>query len=928
MSSRLSTGGGAPGILVGNRNRTQSNVAAAPPISQNVNVDEKGMMVCVRVRPLSQKETEAGIRNCCQVINNSIVAIRKEGSGGYLKSEQPMVNDYAFDVAFDETSTQYEIYQQTAKRYIPNLLAGLNVTVFCYGATGAGKTHTMLGSTRSDEAAANAEAGIIPNAVCDLFQQIDESRRFQAQHGANGNEWTVVLSFIEVYNEQVYDLLETSGKVLSLREDSERGVVMVAGVIEQRVESYENVLELLQQGNKNRKTEATMANAVSSRSHAVLQLTIKHCRRLDCGRESVTESKLSMIDLAGSERASATNNRGARLQEGANINKSLLALANCINALSSNSLSTNQKQGNVKYRDSKLTHLLKSSLEGNCNLVMIANINPSHLTYEDSHNSLKYANRAKNIKVNPLLKDTVKESSWMEREARLKEENEMLRQRVAELERIISGMHGGIAHGMPQQQRQSRKGDIFSAGFNSANNHTPADSATVSTTKLRFTKPSRRDTLLIDKENINENLRDHSPTRSRQRDNSPVRRVYTSTDSDDDKEIEQSTEKSLDIVPPQDAMRKKINNFFPATEISKHRRDHTDDDNEEDGPNNHESHSSTQPTNPSQGQQASTSRNVTTQKSANTSSTSNKTGRKRTINIAEELADDTGGVDGITCPTSRSARKSVKFSNGCGVDDCNVSLATVDCMFDILSDSKLEEGLFANGESPPTPIKDAFQNDVASGSKPSAPQVGVSLRGISSLARQNDTAPAIPIKKRRTSFIPTMAGRRSVYLPDEMEPYQDLELSDTASALVAKPASVRSTRSSTALKRKSVMNLEDCENASPSHLGEENAVSNKENLISADPQNEAEVDAGLVKKIPTATLLGRRKSLASISSMLNVLASTDFGITQACKPVQLQNEADNNNFYVNDTENRLSLRSSARRKSILDGGVDVALMKQ
>ena len=145
------------------------------------------------------------------------------------------------------------------------------------------------------------------------------------------------------------------------------------------------------------------------------------------------ESKLSLIDLAGSERASATNNRGARLQEGANINKSLLALANCINALAAGDR-PNGKKHNVKYRDSKLTHLLKSSLEGNCNLIVIANINPSHFTYEDSHNTLKYSNRAKNIKVNPVALEQKQESNWMEREAALRSENAFLRSKVLELE--------------------------------------------------------------------------------------------------------------------------------------------------------------------------------------------------------------------------------------------------------------------------------------------------------------------------------------------------------------------------------------------------------------------------------------------------------------------------------------------------------------
>jgi len=303
----------------------------------------------------------------------------------------------------------------------------------------------MLGNTRADDAASHADAGIIPQSVHDLFQLISDKKASLAI----GEDYNVILTFIEVYNEQVYDLLtEEKSKVLSLREDQEKGVVIVAGVKEQSVSCYEDVMEYLSFGNKNRKTEATMANQVSSRSHAVMQLTVKHKKRNESARETVIESKLSLIDLAGSERASATNNSGVRLQEGANINKSLLALANCINALALTS--STGKKTNVKYRDSKLTHLLKSSLEGNCNLVMIANVNPSNTTYEDSHNTLKYSNRAKNIKVNPAMKETKQDSTWMEREQRYKEENALLKKRIAELELIIEDLQNGVPTCKPQ----------------------------------------------------------------------------------------------------------------------------------------------------------------------------------------------------------------------------------------------------------------------------------------------------------------------------------------------------------------------------------------------------------------------------------------------------------------------------------------------
>ena len=351
----------------------------------------------MRVRPLSSKERSNGTQSCVNVLDNSVVVIQKSsGDGGYLKSQQAVLNEYVFDVALGEDETQSQVYNKTTKNYVPKLLEGQNVTVFAYGATGAGKTHTMFGNTRCDSAAENEEAGIIPNAVNDLFEILEVKRN----NLVYGEHWSIEMSYSEVYNEQVYDLLDPTGKPLSVREDQTKGVVVVAGLTQQVVESYEDVVQRIYIGNSNRKTEATMANVVSSRSHAIIQLKAIHTQIID-DKETSREAKLCLIDLAGSERASATNNKGDRLNEAANINKSLLALANCINALAENS-GSNTKRLNVKYRDSKLTHLLKSSLEGNCNLIMIANINPSHLTYEDSHNTLKYSNRAKNIKVNPV----------------------------------------------------------------------------------------------------------------------------------------------------------------------------------------------------------------------------------------------------------------------------------------------------------------------------------------------------------------------------------------------------------------------------------------------------------------------------------------------------------------------------------------------
>lgn len=435
------------------------------------------MTVCVRVRPLSNKheskERQKKMGPLKEVVRVSKVmpavqVQRLAKPGATLRSEKAASWSYKFDSAFGGDSRQIQIYEATTKSLIPKVLDGVNCTVFAYGATGAGKTHTMTGVQGNEDL-----QGIIPRALRDIFNGVDSKRieaeaefaeclrkkeengketqsgvslsnAFEEEEDLRADEWFVSVSYLEVYNEKVYDLLSpVSGsgerKALEPREDPVQRVVKVAGLKEVPVANASDVLRLIEEGSSRRTTEGTAANAVSSRSHAVLQVYVGCRKFMGGGRTYVTKGNMSLIDLAGSERASATNNRGARLNEGANINKSLLALANCINALSekasattkpetkgkvsrksrnrrssicgpltgSASLSSLSSQRNsstssrVKYRDSKLTHLLKSSLEGNCHLVMIACVNPSHACFEESHNTLKYANRAKNIKINP-----------------------------------------------------------------------------------------------------------------------------------------------------------------------------------------------------------------------------------------------------------------------------------------------------------------------------------------------------------------------------------------------------------------------------------------------------------------------------------------------------------------------------------------------
>lgn len=231
--------------------------------------------------------------------------------------------------------------------------------------------------------------GIMFNTMKELFKHM---KRHQIDR-----DYTIRVSFLEIYNENIKDLIMLRSDVLDLREDPIKGV-QVAGLSEIEVHTPDEIFELLVYGNKNRTQEATGANETSSRSHAVFQIISEYKER-DAGvKAEIRVGKLSLIDLAGSERAAKTGNRGIRMIEGANINRSLLALGNCINMLHENN--SKGQTNYIPFRDSKLTRLLKDSLGGNCRTVMIANIAPTSSNYEDTHNTLKYANRAKNIKTN------------------------------------------------------------------------------------------------------------------------------------------------------------------------------------------------------------------------------------------------------------------------------------------------------------------------------------------------------------------------------------------------------------------------------------------------------------------------------------------------------------------------------------------------
>lgn len=284
---------------------------------------------------------------------------------------------FCFDRIFDENATQSDVYDATTRGLLDSVLDGYNATVFAYGATGCGKTHTITGTAQ--------QPGIIFLTMQELFERIQERSEEKITE--------VSLSYLEIYNETIRDLLVPGGSKsgLMLREDANQSV-SVAGLSSHHPKNVQEVMDMIMRGNECRTMSPTEANATSSRSHAVLQINVTQKDRNAAVNEPHTMATLSIIDLAGSERASATKNRGERLMEGANINKSLLALGSCINALCDP-----RKRNHVPYRNSKLTRLLKFSLGGNCKTVMIVCISPSSQHFDETQNTLRYANRAKNI---------------------------------------------------------------------------------------------------------------------------------------------------------------------------------------------------------------------------------------------------------------------------------------------------------------------------------------------------------------------------------------------------------------------------------------------------------------------------------------------------------------------------------------------------
>jgi len=347
------------------------------------------LQVFVRIRPLSAKEVSSinpkRQRTSIVQYEDSLVFILQPDIIKSPEFSSRREKSYAFDHVFPIEASNNEVYSQAIAPLVEGVLDGYNATGFAYGMTGAGKTHTMHGDLYG---VSNGDKGVCILTMEDMFRRIIAMKERR--------EFKIRLSYLEIYNEHVKDLLVEAHEEpsnLMIVEDPNRGV-FVPNLSEHVISTVTDVMNLIIRGNENRTMAPTGANIFSSRSHAILMLNIEQRDKARDVVESVHASKFCLIDLAGSERGAASDNRGQRLVEGANINRSLLALGNCINILADSA----KKGSYVPYRDSKLTRLLKDSLGGNTKTAMIACISPSALCYEESVNTLNYASRARSIK--------------------------------------------------------------------------------------------------------------------------------------------------------------------------------------------------------------------------------------------------------------------------------------------------------------------------------------------------------------------------------------------------------------------------------------------------------------------------------------------------------------------------------------------------
>jgi len=438
--------------------------------------EEVSVVVGIRVRPFSEREKKLGATCCVETDGNTTILQAVDDDP---KAREP--KKFTFDASFwshdgfDELPSGYLraapgskyadqqlVFDTFGKQVLQNAWDGYHCCLFAYGQTGAGKSYSMVGY--------GANRGIVPISCQEIFRRIENSQDADLT-------FEVSASMVEIYNEQVQDLLVPAKsrpkKGLEIRESQQLGIY-IAGVVKRPVDSYPAIEAVMEEGTENRTIGATLMNATSSRAHTVITIEFKQVSKAS-GHSGVKVSLINLVDLAGSEKAGQTGASGDRLKEGCAINKSLSALGNVIEKLADKATGKAKLNAVVPYRDSKLTRLLQNALGGSSKTVMICAISPASSNHEETLSTLRYADRAKRIKNSATVNENPQDKlirQLREENAKLKAmfgsdesptDGEGLAQKQAEiaaLEEALNEMQKSFAQRMEESQQASKKRDV------------------------------------------------------------------------------------------------------------------------------------------------------------------------------------------------------------------------------------------------------------------------------------------------------------------------------------------------------------------------------------------------------------------------------------------------------------------------------------
>ena len=407
----------------------------------------EAVKVIVRCRPLNQREKDLKCENIIEMDDKTgQCRLGKPGE----KTQPP--KSFTFDGVFNVDSITESLYADICFPLVDGAVEGYNGTVFAYGQTGCGKSFTMQGITDPP-----TQRGIIPRAFEHVFESI--------QILAEDTKYLVNASYLEIYNEDIRDLLVNNHRSkLEVKEHPDRGVY-VKDLSMTTCHSVEDMEKVMEKGGHNRSVGSTLMNADSSRSHSIFTIYIETCERGADGEDHIKAGKLHLVDLAGSERQAKTGATGDRLKEATKINLSLSALGNVISAL------VDGKSKHIPYRDSKLTRLLQDSLGGNTKTLMVACISPADNNYEETLSTLRYANRAKNIKNKPKINEDPKDALLRQYQDEITMLKQLLTGQLQMSPEVVAqlGLTGNAVTASPLKQVTSGQTFISSDGGRAGN---------------------------------------------------------------------------------------------------------------------------------------------------------------------------------------------------------------------------------------------------------------------------------------------------------------------------------------------------------------------------------------------------------------------------------------------------------------------------